>query len=167
MPTSATRVSSRVSLSVRSFHNASNISSLLLTYSSLLDMNSGPICAMVWEGRDAVKTGRSMLSCKATFGSMQLTQSFSHPRCHQPPCLCPWHHPWRLRHRCRPQRLPRFRHRRERPEGDCSLVQGGRGRFLQGFPVRLDLREGINCHSLGSFKTLLSSHPWISCMMIE
>lgn len=22
-------------------------------------MNSGPICAMVWEGRDAVKTGRS------------------------------------------------------------------------------------------------------------
>lgn len=21
-------------------------------------MNSGPICAMVWEGRDAVKTGR-------------------------------------------------------------------------------------------------------------
>uniref|UniRef100_A0A4E9E248 Nucleoside diphosphate kinase n=1 Tax=Gibberella zeae TaxID=5518 RepID=A0A4E9E248_GIBZA len=24
-------------------------------------MNSGPICAMVWEGRDAVKTGRSIL----------------------------------------------------------------------------------------------------------
>lgn len=23
-------------------------------------MNSGPICAMVWEGRDAVKTGRGM-----------------------------------------------------------------------------------------------------------
>ncbi|USP73051.1 Nucleoside diphosphate kinase [Curvularia clavata] len=25
------------------------------------DMSSGPICAMVWEGRDAVKTGRSIL----------------------------------------------------------------------------------------------------------
>ncbi|EHK26031.1 uncharacterized protein TRIVIDRAFT_215180 [Trichoderma virens Gv29-8] len=24
-------------------------------------MNSGPICAMVWEGRDAVKTGRTIL----------------------------------------------------------------------------------------------------------
>ncbi|KAH0293782.1 nucleoside diphosphate kinase, partial [Aureobasidium sp. EXF-3399] len=28
----------------------------LVTY-----MNSGPICAMVWEGRDAVKTGRTLL----------------------------------------------------------------------------------------------------------
>ena len=27
---------------------------------TLVDMLSGPICAMVWEGRDAVKTGRSM-----------------------------------------------------------------------------------------------------------
>ncbi|KDN64943.1 putative nucleoside diphosphate kinase [Colletotrichum sublineola] len=26
-----------------------------------VDMNSGPICAMVWEGRDAVKTGRTIL----------------------------------------------------------------------------------------------------------
>jgi nucleoside diphosphate kinase len=25
-------------------------------------MGSGPICAMVWEGRDAVKTGRGMFS---------------------------------------------------------------------------------------------------------
>jgi nucleoside-diphosphate kinase len=24
-------------------------------------MGSGPVCAMVWEGRDAVKTGRSIL----------------------------------------------------------------------------------------------------------
>ncbi|KAH6611377.1 nucleoside diphosphate kinase [Trichoderma cornu-damae] len=24
-------------------------------------MNSGPICAMIWEGRDAVKTGRAIL----------------------------------------------------------------------------------------------------------
>ena len=28
---------------------------------SSLDMLSGPICAMVWEGRDAVKTGRTLL----------------------------------------------------------------------------------------------------------
>ena len=26
-----------------------------------IDMGSGPVCAMVWEGRDAVKTGRSVL----------------------------------------------------------------------------------------------------------
>lgn len=27
----------------------------------LLDMASGPICAMVWEGREVVKTGRAIL----------------------------------------------------------------------------------------------------------
>ena len=32
---------------------------LLIT--ALLDMLSGPICAMVWEGKDAVKTGRTIL----------------------------------------------------------------------------------------------------------
>lgn len=26
-------------------------------------MGSGPVCAMVWEGRDAVKTGRSKYLC--------------------------------------------------------------------------------------------------------
>jgi len=26
-----------------------------------VDMNSGPIVAMVWEGKDVVKTGRTML----------------------------------------------------------------------------------------------------------
>lgn len=26
-----------------------------------VDMGSGPVCAMVWEGRDAVKTGRVLL----------------------------------------------------------------------------------------------------------
>lgn len=30
-------------------------------------MGSGPICAMVWEGRDAVKTGRSKFSAPAHF----------------------------------------------------------------------------------------------------
>ena len=28
-----------------------------------LDMMSGPIVAMVWQGRDVVKTGRSMYPC--------------------------------------------------------------------------------------------------------
>jgi len=37
------------------------------------DMLSGPICAMVWEGRDAVKTGRSML---LMFPSVILLTSF-------------------------------------------------------------------------------------------
>jgi len=27
----------------------------------MLDMNSGPIVAMVWQGKDVVKTGRTML----------------------------------------------------------------------------------------------------------
>lgn len=31
-----------------------------------LDMLSGPILAMVWEGREAVKTGRSKLPCHRT-----------------------------------------------------------------------------------------------------
>lgn len=34
--------------------------SLFPRLTRLTDMLSGPICAMVWEGRDAVKTGRSM-----------------------------------------------------------------------------------------------------------
>ena len=33
-----------------------------LIHDCLIDMLSGPICAMVWEGREAVKTGRGMSS---------------------------------------------------------------------------------------------------------
>ncbi|KAL2386622.1 nucleoside diphosphate kinase [Blastomyces dermatitidis] len=33
----------------------------ILGADTILDMLSGPICAMVWEGRDAVKTGRAIL----------------------------------------------------------------------------------------------------------
>ncbi|CAD0028495.1 unnamed protein product [Aureobasidium pullulans] len=36
-------------------------SSEAAAYNLTTDMNSGPICAMVWEGRDAVKTGRTLL----------------------------------------------------------------------------------------------------------
>lgn len=64
----------------------------------LVDMLSGPICAMVWEGRDAVKTGRGMLPTLVfTFGASKIgliVPSDSHPRCHQPARLEPRHHPW-------------------------------------------------------------------------
>ena len=72
-------------------------------------MNSGPICAMVWEGRDAVKTGRGTSHTNPSLRTAHADQTTSsHPRRHQPPCLFPRHHPWRLRHRRRPQRLPRL-----------------------------------------------------------
>jgi hypothetical protein len=55
-------------------------------------MNSGPICAMVWEGRDAVKTGRGMFD---RFNDDTIANHISsHPRCHQPPCLFSRYHPW-------------------------------------------------------------------------
>ena len=37
-------------------------------------MLSGPICAMVWEGRDAVKTGRSTLNPFALPISLKLRE---------------------------------------------------------------------------------------------
>ncbi|KAG8422767.1 nucleoside diphosphate kinase Ndk1, variant 2 [Metarhizium acridum] len=40
-----------------------------------LDMLSGPICAMVWEGRDAVKTGRSKQPPMTFFSRISLTNS--------------------------------------------------------------------------------------------
>lgn len=39
----------------------SPLSARQASYPFLLDMLSGPICAMVWEGKDAVKTGRTIL----------------------------------------------------------------------------------------------------------
>jgi hypothetical protein len=44
----------------------------------------------------------------------------------------------------RPQRLPRFRQRRERQEGDCPLVQARGAHLLEERCLRLDLREGLN-----------------------
>jgi hypothetical protein len=42
---------------------------------------------------------------------------------------------------CVAQCLPRLRQRRKRSEGDCSLVQGGRGCLLEVSSTRLGLRE--------------------------
>lgn len=58
-------------------------------------MLSGPIVAMVWEGREVVKTGRGKFTPAEVlcFFESMLT-SYSHPRCYQPPGLSPWHHPW-------------------------------------------------------------------------
>ena len=44
---------------------------------------------------------------------------------------------------CRPQRLPRFRQRRERQEGDRALVLRGRATDLEVSSVRLGLREAV------------------------
>jgi hypothetical protein len=55
--------SSPVSLPPAQSHTAcfyNWIARLTLAYT---DMLSGPICAMVWEGRDAVKTGRGTYHC--------------------------------------------------------------------------------------------------------
>jgi hypothetical protein len=59
-------------------------------------MNSGPIVAMVWEGKDAVKTGRSKLGTPSTRQTLIIFNSS--PRCHQSPGLQPRYHPWRFRH---------------------------------------------------------------------
>ena len=44
----------------------------------------------------------------------------------------------------RPQRLPRFRQRRERQEGDRALVLRGRASDLEVSSVRLGLREAVD-----------------------
>src|SRR3954454_23071227 len=101
-------------------------------------MLSGPICAMVWEGKDVVKTGRTILgatnplaSAPGTIrgdyaivrASLQSTLSSSHTD----PSLG-----------CRPQRLPRFRLRRAPQEADRHLVHYCQAPKveLRSFPVR-------------------------------
>lgn len=50
---------------------------------SISDMLSGPICAMVWEGKDAVKTGRSKFP-RDTLGPPEANHALlcSYPGCH-------------------------------------------------------------------------------------
>lgn len=65
MKISPTSLSTKDSSHVRLFstdHNAlqRRIQGIDGANMRLADMLSGPICAMVWEGRDAVKTGRGM-----------------------------------------------------------------------------------------------------------
>lgn len=59
-----------------------------------IDMLSGPIVAMVWQGRDVVKTGRSKFHRRFIQFQQTLTDDNSHPRCHQPSCLRSRYHPW-------------------------------------------------------------------------
>ena len=54
-------------------------------------MLSGPVVGMVWEGKDAVKTGRKLLG----------TRSLLMHRRNESSGLCPWHHSWRFLYRCR------------------------------------------------------------------
>ena len=106
-------------------------------------MGSGPICAMVWEGRDAVKTGRVLLGATNPLASQPGTIRGDFAIVSRNPStllllrlsniLSP---PGR-----RPQRLPRLRRRRVRPEGDRPLVRPVRDPELEVCPARLDLRE--------------------------
>jgi hypothetical protein len=121
-------------------------------------MASGPICAMVWEGRDAVKTGRSILgatnplaSAPGTIRGDYALVRFTTPQSNRPmPRL--FDTPLESLHvrkkqnaddiiGRRPQRLPRQRQCRECQEGDRALVQGGRGPDLEVGSARLGVRE--------------------------
>jgi len=115
---------------------------------------------MVWEGRDAVKTGRSILGATNPLASAPGTirGDFALVRTTIVNLLAAGTKLTCNLLGCRPQRLPRQRQRRERQEGDRSVVQGGRGPELEAGSVRLGLREGINallhhkstakCHSI-------------------
>nr|ALS04840.1 nucleoside diphosphate kinase A 1 [Pseudodiaptomus poplesia] len=92
-------------------------------------MASGPVVAMVWEGLNAVKTGRVML------GETNPGDSKPH---HQGRFLCPG---WT-------QHLPRLRRCRVGREGDRLVVQARGARQLDHRPGSLDLRVtclGPNC----------------------
>lgn len=86
-------------------------------------MASGPIAAMVWEGREVVKTGRTILgatnplaSAPGTIrGDYAIVSSLS-------PLIAKAHLLTELFAGCRPQRVPRLRRRRVGQEGNCPLV---------------------------------------------
>src|SRR4051812_20425117 len=90
-------------------------------------MLSGPICAMVWEGKDVVKTGRTILGATNPLASAPGTirGDYAIVRASRQSTLSSSHTDPSLG--CRPQRLPRFRLRRERQEGDWPLVHSLRG----------------------------------------
>ena len=124
-------------------------------------MGSGPVCAMIWEGRDAVKTGRSKSPLQPLTPRHALTTSSAailgatNPLASAPGTIRGDYSIDVVSTRTNspnttadpptgPQRLPRLRQRRERQEGDCSLVQRGRGHQLEVALGSLDLREGLN-----------------------
>ena len=106
-------------------------------------MGSGPVCAMVWEGKDVVKTGRVLLGAtnplasapgtiRGDFAIVSLINMLFAV------CVVIL---TRVRTGCRPQRLPRLRRRRVGQEGDCSVVRQEGDSELEVRPARLDLRE--------------------------
>ena len=73
-------------------------------------MASGPVVAMVWEGLDAVKTGRVMLGATNPLASApgQLCLRICSIRAILRNLRVNRNHPRRLRSRCWPQHLPWF-----------------------------------------------------------
>ena len=115
-------------------------------------MNSGPICAMVWEGKNVVKMGRMMLgetNPQASLPGKILSSKKDFN-------LCFRLNPWRLLNRGRPQYLPWFRCRRERQPRDRPLVQA-RGIDQLGVCLsRLGLRINVTIDDMPTIGTILS-----------
>jgi len=74
-------------------------------------MASGPVVAMVWEGLDAVKTGRAMLGTTNPLQSpIGMTRINLHLKAVETSLTR--HNPWRLLPCCRQEHLPWIRFRR-------------------------------------------------------
>ncbi len=99
-------------------------------------MGSGPVCAMVWEGREAVKVGRQLLGATNPMASspgtirgdfaivsLALLPSPLRPGENQADLS--------LTTGRRPQRLPWLRRSRVSEEGDRPLVQEGGDQQLE------------------------------------
>jgi len=83
-----------------------------------LDMNSGPIVAMVWQGKDVVKTGRTMLGATNPLASAPGTIRGDYAIVHLLLLI-------RLTGAgCWSQCLPWQRLCRECQKGNCLVVQG-------------------------------------------
>jgi hypothetical protein len=81
-------------------------------------MASGPVCAMVWEGRDVVKTGRAILGATNPLASAPGTIRGDYAIVRAFSMSCVPNAGLTSLLGCRSQRLPRLRCRRERQEGD-------------------------------------------------
>jgi hypothetical protein len=103
-------------------------------------MNSGPIVAMVWEGLDAVKTGRSELHPPGPVQSSVTTADHlihSSPRCHQPSRLRPRHDSWYVSIQSRPLSacLPR-------------VLEAAHLRILTILNTTESMRTNLNCKAI-------------------
>ena len=79
---------------------------------SFLDMGSGPVCAMVWEGKDVVKTGRTLLGATnplaSPIGMLSIPLSSSAQDRSLNITFFLRLHSWRLCPCCWPQHHPRL-----------------------------------------------------------